>query len=136
MSVQTVPLSYANHDESGGKENAFPSPSEESKEGFTIGVCATGAAENLPYLLELLTRESFPSRFPLERIIVVASGCTERTLSQARSLARQDPRLVLIEESERRWTVDTSSCQKRAHCDRNMNKGEDHGSFFDLRVFL
>jgi cellulose synthase/poly-beta-1,6-N-acetylglucosamine synthase-like glycosyltransferase len=73
---------------------------------FTVGICATGIAENLPRLLELVSIESFQSNFSLERIIVVASGCSQEKLNLARCYAKRDSRVVLIEEPERQGKAD------------------------------
>ena len=95
-------------DEAGGNNNRGRTSLRrvQLSEVFTIGICATGTAENLPRLLELIRRETLPANFILERIIVVASGCNEATLLVARSFAEQDPRIVLIEESERQGKAD------------------------------
>src|SRR2546422_9048847 len=55
-------------------------------------------------------------------------------LSMAGLLAPELARRV--EEPKRSSTAGTWSCQRPAYCARNINKVEDHGSFFDPRVFL
>ncbi len=72
------------------------------KTGFSIGICAADSAANLARLLELITSESYPAGLTLRRIVLVASGCDPQALRFARELARQDQRLVLIEEPTRR----------------------------------
>jgi cellulose synthase/poly-beta-1,6-N-acetylglucosamine synthase-like glycosyltransferase len=74
--------------------------------GFTVGICATGSSENLPALLSLVSSEKFDDRFTLRKIIVVASGCPEGTVSKVRLLSKDDTRIHLIEESERHGKAD------------------------------
>src|SRR5271169_2287598 len=69
---------------------------------FSIGICARDASENFPRLLELILSEKYPQDFLLERMIIVASGCSQSSLDIARSLAEADARIVLIEESIRK----------------------------------
>lgn len=68
---------------------------------FTVGICASDEAQNLPELLNLVETEIFPEEFFLTRIIVVASGCSRKTLDIIRRIARKDPRLILLEEDLR-----------------------------------
>ena len=68
-------------------------------QSFTIGICASDAAENLPRLLELIESERFPEDFLLERVVIIASGCSKATLDVARSFAKSDRRIFLFEES-------------------------------------
>jgi cellulose synthase/poly-beta-1,6-N-acetylglucosamine synthase-like glycosyltransferase len=75
-------------------------------EQFSIGICATGVAANLQRLLELIGSEVFPDHLSLERVVIVASGCSEHAIHVARSFARKDSRVVLIEELERRGKAD------------------------------
>jgi cellulose synthase/poly-beta-1,6-N-acetylglucosamine synthase-like glycosyltransferase len=74
---------------------------------FTVGICATGASENLPALLNLLASERFDDdKFTLRRVVVVASACPESTLERVRQFARNDNRVLLIEEVERKGKAD------------------------------
>ncbi|MDA4111637.1 MAG: glycosyltransferase [Thaumarchaeota archaeon] len=75
-------------------------------EQFTIGICAADAAENLPRLLDLIESESFPDKFCLKRIVIVASGCREQTIEMARTFEERDSRIVLILEEKRRGKAD------------------------------
>ena len=107
MDLSTAPLSYRDPARDRKRDSEFSSNSQHGeKQSFTIGICATGIAENLPRLLELVTTDSFPSNFTLERVIVVASGCNEKSLDLVRSYVKRDSRLVLIEENERRGKAD------------------------------
>ncbi|HXQ93253.1 MAG TPA: glycosyltransferase [Nitrososphaerales archaeon] len=71
-------------------------------QSFTIGICASDTAENLPRLIELIQSERFPEDYLLERIVMVASGCSKSTLEIARAFARSDLRVILFEESIRK----------------------------------
>jgi glycosyltransferase involved in cell wall biosynthesis len=73
---------------------------------FTIGICATGVSSRIAELLDTIETERFPDGFHLDRIIIVASACTERTLMYLRRIRRTDPRILLIEEKERRGKAD------------------------------
>jgi cellulose synthase/poly-beta-1,6-N-acetylglucosamine synthase-like glycosyltransferase len=68
---------------------------------FTLGICVSDSAPTLTPLLEHLKNEVFSPGLVLDKIVVVASGCSEGVLSRARGLAREDERILLIEESER-----------------------------------
>jgi cellulose synthase/poly-beta-1,6-N-acetylglucosamine synthase-like glycosyltransferase len=67
---------------------------------ITVGVCATGKAENLPVLLDLLCVESSDS-FDICKIIIVASGCHASSLERAKRIAETDKRFTIIEEKQR-----------------------------------
>jgi len=69
---------------------------------FTVGICASDAAEQLPGLLSSVASERFGDGLVLERIVVVASGCPPSVLSRVKNLAEADPRITLISELGRR----------------------------------
>jgi biofilm PGA synthesis N-glycosyltransferase PgaC len=75
---------------------------EQEAIGFSIGVCATGEPSTLLELIDAIEEERYPPRFRLERIIVVASACGPRSLDRLRLMQGRDPRIVLVEEDERR----------------------------------
>jgi cellulose synthase/poly-beta-1,6-N-acetylglucosamine synthase-like glycosyltransferase len=66
-----------------------------------LGICVSDSAPNLAPLLERLRGEVYSTGLILDKIVVVASSCSEEALSSARRFAREDPRILLIEESER-----------------------------------
>ena len=69
---------------------------------FAIGICVSDKAINLAPLLETLKSEfSSPTRL-INKIIVVASGCSREALSHVKMLARRDARILLLEESARK----------------------------------
>jgi cellulose synthase/poly-beta-1,6-N-acetylglucosamine synthase-like glycosyltransferase len=70
--------------------------------GFTLGICASDAAPDLPRLLSFLETEEFGESFALLRIIIVASGCTEETIREVRRAASEDARVHTIVEDRRR----------------------------------
>lgn len=67
---------------------------------FCIGICASDASENLPNLLKRIESERLENS-AIQRIIIVASGCTLGTLAGLRDIARSDHRIQLIEEPTR-----------------------------------
>ncbi|MHB8566319.1 MAG: glycosyltransferase family 2 protein [Nitrososphaerales archaeon] len=79
---------------------------ESGKTIFSIGICATDLANNLPALLDVVTKEPLGPNFELRRIIIVASECSSRALSFVKSVASKDRRIVLIEEWERQGKSD------------------------------
>jgi poly-beta-1,6-N-acetyl-D-glucosamine synthase len=70
--------------------------------GFTVGICASDSAPNLPRLLSFLETEEFGGSFALLRIIIVASGCHDHTVREVRKLASEDTRVQVIVEDRRR----------------------------------
>jgi cellulose synthase/poly-beta-1,6-N-acetylglucosamine synthase-like glycosyltransferase len=73
-----------------------------SSAGFTIGICASDSARNLPNLLSFLLGEEYGDTFALQRIVVVASGCSEQAVIAVSKLSQSDSRILLITEPERR----------------------------------
>lgn len=67
---------------------------------LTIGICATGTAENLPVLLDIITKET-EANFAIKKIVIVASGCHRRSISYVRRIANSDNRVILLEENRR-----------------------------------
>ena len=66
----------------------------------SIGICAYNEEENIGALLEnLLTKQSLPRN---SEIIVICSGCTDKTPSIVEKFAKKDKRIKLILEKERR----------------------------------
>ncbi len=70
------------------------------RSAFSIGICASDKSENLPLLLKLIESERF-DKYPMRRIIIVASGCSKELLDTLRNLASVDERIQIIEESAR-----------------------------------
>lgn len=67
---------------------------------FSFGICAYNEEENIGELLDNISNHKTPHT--LEKIIVVASGCTDRTAEIAKKHANLDSRISLIVEDERR----------------------------------
>jgi len=67
----------------------------------TIGVCAYNEEENIGDLLARLINNPSPLGLNVEQILVVASGCTDNTVSIVSDYAFQDPRVRIIVENER-----------------------------------
>lgn len=69
---------------------------------FTIGICASNRADNLPKLIDILETEKLPDDYVLEKLVIVASGCPDSSLKTVREIARLDSRILLVEEKTRR----------------------------------
>jgi cellulose synthase/poly-beta-1,6-N-acetylglucosamine synthase-like glycosyltransferase len=69
---------------------------------FTIGICASDSAKQLPSLVSFLVDENYGPSFTLRRIAIVASGCPESVLIPVKQTADSDPRISLTTEPERR----------------------------------
>jgi len=67
----------------------------------SVGVCAYNEEKNIDNLLSFLQKTNL-RRFKIIEIIVVASGCTDRTPGIVRAFGRKDRRIKLITERERR----------------------------------
>jgi biofilm PGA synthesis N-glycosyltransferase PgaC len=83
----------------------FPSQATESKSSpakitCSIGIMAYNEESNIGHLLQALG-EQFGSISQIEEIIVVASGCTDRTEEIVKTYAAQDKRVRLIVQKER-----------------------------------
>jgi poly-beta-1,6-N-acetyl-D-glucosamine synthase len=79
------------------EREALPSPLQAGS--VAIGVMAYNEAANIGHLLDSLLHQSADER--ISRIVVVASGCTDRTCDIVRSFAARDPRVQLAAEAER-----------------------------------
>jgi poly-beta-1,6-N-acetyl-D-glucosamine synthase len=75
-------------------EKAFHMPA-----ATAIGIMAYNEERNIGSLLESILSQT--SGASISRIVVVASGCTDRTCEIVSDYARRDPRVVLIEEPDR-----------------------------------
>jgi cellulose synthase/poly-beta-1,6-N-acetylglucosamine synthase-like glycosyltransferase len=68
----------------------------------SVGVCAHNEARRIPALLESLTSQEVPDGFALLEVLVVASGCTDKTVDVIQDWTNLEPRIALIQEPERR----------------------------------
>ena len=72
---------------------------------FTVGICATGHPPSLQPLLETVLSGEMPGS-SLNKVVLVASDCTDETLRIARRIAASDTRLRLIEQEKRAGKAD------------------------------
>jgi len=64
-----------------------------------IGVMAYNEERNIGALLDSILAQTAGER--IARVVVVASGCTDRTTEIVSAYSRSDPRIILIEEPDR-----------------------------------
>ena len=67
---------------------------------FTLGICAYNEEKTIAKLLKFLLKEKFKNT-QMEEIIVVASGCTDKTEEVVCDFSQKDSRVKLIIEKER-----------------------------------
>lgn len=75
-------------------------PSALQPGSVAIGVMAYNEEANIGHLLTSLLHQTADER--ISRIVVVASGCTDRTCAIVRDYAARDSRIQLVAEDERR----------------------------------
>lgn len=68
---------------------------------LSIVVCAYNEEKSIGPLLDNLRRQRFPPEIGDREIIVVASGCTDRTVEVVRWHMAKNPKIRLIEEAKR-----------------------------------
>jgi len=69
---------------------------------FDIGICAYNEEANIGKLLQNLLTQQLNTDFRLNKIIVVASGCTDKTEEIVKDYSKQHSAVKLITEKERR----------------------------------
>lgn len=72
---------------------------------YTVGICATGRPPRLQRLLATILDSEMPG-FALRKVVLVASECSEETLTVARKAADGDWRIKLIEHERRTGKAD------------------------------
>lgn len=72
--------------------------------GFSVVICAYNEEANIGGMLRAVASQRGPS-FQVREIIVVASGCTDRTVDIVGSVAREDPRITAIIQPTREGKV-------------------------------
>jgi cellulose synthase/poly-beta-1,6-N-acetylglucosamine synthase-like glycosyltransferase len=65
---------------------------------LTIGVCAHNEEKNIANLLNNITNQNISSRY---EVLLVCSGCVDKTVEIAQAFAEEDPRVRVIVETER-----------------------------------
>lgn len=68
---------------------------------FSVGTCAYNEAKNVDKFIEAIKSQKLPGKFKLKEIIVVASGCTDDTVSIVNRYRKKDKRIRLISQKER-----------------------------------
>ena len=66
----------------------------------SVGICAYNEEKNIGKLLEALMRQETDVA-EIDEIIVVASGCTDRTVEIAKDFARRDSRVRVVAQEKR-----------------------------------
>jgi len=69
---------------------------------LSVGIPAYNEEANIGRLLKALLNQELPRWLKLEEVMVVASGCTDRTEDVVRSFEERDKRVKLVVEPERR----------------------------------
>ena len=67
---------------------------------YSVGIMAYNEEANIARTLEAILEQSGPS-IRLHEIIVVASGCTDRTISVVSAMALREPRIHLCVQEKR-----------------------------------
>lgn len=70
-------------------------------EDISIGICAYNEEQNIGNLLEALLNQRL-NNARIKEIIVVASGCTDKTVNIVEAFIKKDMRIKLITEEKRR----------------------------------
>ena len=77
--------------------------STRAAQAIAVGVMAYNEERNIAHLLESLLAQSAQAR--IEKIYIVASGCTDRTCDIVAAYAARDPRITLVAEAQRHGKV-------------------------------
>ncbi|MGH2495202.1 MAG: glycosyltransferase, partial [Ktedonobacteraceae bacterium] len=77
-----------------------PVPDEEERIGCSIGIMAYNEEANIGRTLQSVLAQTGPS-ISINEVIVVASGCTDRTVPIVTEMATQEPRIHLFVQEKR-----------------------------------
>lgn len=69
---------------------------------FSLGICASDSSDRLHSLVSTLAGDDYGGAFLMERLIIVASGCPAPIVSALEQKARNDHRMLIITEPQRR----------------------------------
>lgn len=68
----------------------------------TVGICAYNEEMSIEHVVSNILHQPMPNNFGLGEILVVASGCTDRTEDIVRGLSRQNGKVKLISEKSKK----------------------------------
>lgn len=68
---------------------------------FSVGTCAYNEEKNISGFIEAIQNQKLNKRFNLKEIIVVVSGCTDKTESIVKKLQKKDKRICLLSQKQR-----------------------------------
>lgn len=66
--------------------------------GISVGMCAYNEEKHVAVALASLLAQDLPKPFVLQEVLVVVSGCTDRTEEVVREWSRREGRIVLLQE--------------------------------------
>ncbi|KKR11998.1 MAG: Glycosyl transferase family 2 [Candidatus Woesebacteria bacterium GW2011_GWA1_39_21] len=69
---------------------------EKVKIHFSIGICAYNEEENITNLIKSITKQELGSEFSIREILIIASGCTDNTVSIIKKLKKKNKKIRLI----------------------------------------
>jgi len=72
---------------------------------FSVGICAYNEEKNIGRLIRAIFNQKLPPEILLEELIVVASGCTDRTEEIVRQWQKKRKEIILISEKERKGKI-------------------------------
>lgn len=68
---------------------------------FSVGICAYNEESNIGRLIREIQKQDVSSQFRMDEILVIASGCTDKTEKIVKGFQKKDKRIKLISESVR-----------------------------------
>lgn len=72
-----------------------------TKRNFSIGICAYNEEKNIGKLVRNIQKQALKKSFTLKEIIIVASGCTDKTVGIIKNLKKKNKKIKLIVQGKR-----------------------------------